>query len=325
MSSGRASQPAKSAQVALRSLLGFYVDVTSSPLLARSAPLFAALALGALLAQAGSLPIASFQLEAAYAERVESSERLAVVATELAIFPAESEPRPGSAPLAVPCVPDTPLDGALPPVPSCLMEMSGGMPLVMDDASVGNWTYTVSVRERYPESAPAGARFEVELLLSGASRGRVEIAQWIAEPLALEGARVRFDVGRDAPLSPQFVVLVRPVVAVAGEFDLRAVTNEQLQTVWKGEGGDIDGVQNPTLVGKAGESMRIKIRHDDAGDAPHNLRIRNATGAVVAGPTQTITSQSPRAQLDWTPTTPGTYTYECAFHRPIQSGSIEIT
>lgn len=275
--------------------------------------------------QAGSLPIVSTEIEAAYAERVESLERLAIIATELSVFPLETAPRPGSESLAPPCMPDTAADGALPSLPSCVTEMSAAMPLVVTNTAVGNWTYTVSVRERYPASAAEGDRFSVELLLDGVSVGTAEIVQAIAEPLAPEGARVLFDVGREAPLSPQFVVLVRSVEPVAGEHTLRAVTDEKLENVWKGEGAEIDGATNPTLAGAAGEALRIKIRHDDAGGSPHNIRIKSSTGAVVAGPTGDITSDSPNGQLDWTPVEPGTYRYECKYHLTTQFGTIDIT
>lgn len=281
------------------------------------APLLAALVLGSLLVQASpNFPVVSMRIEAAYAERVESLERLAVTATELGVLPAQTDPRPGSARATLPCAPAT-----------CLIEMSASMPLVVSPAgaAVGNYTYTVSVRERYPAAAPAGARYSIDLLLDGSHVGNAELAQVVAEPVALEGARVVFDVGRYPPLSPQFVVLVRSIEPAKGEFTLRAVTSEQLQNVWKGEGGTIHGATNPPLTGTAGDSMRIKIRHDDASGAPHNLQVKSASGVVVAGPTSDITADSPSAQLDWTPIEPGRYRYECRYHLSTQFGTIDIT
>lgn len=295
--------------------------MTTAPVLVRAAPLLAALALGGVLVQAGSLPIAGTTLDAAYAERVEVTERLAVVATQLAVFPAETAPRPGSTALAVPCAPATPADGTLGRSVECATEMASAMPRAMMPVALGNWTYTVTLRERHADAIELGTRYRVELRHDGRDVGGVELVQGTDEPLAPEGAQVVFDVGRAPPLSPQFVVLVRALEPAAGEFLLRAVTDVDLSNRWK----DAAGTVNPTLQGASGSLLRIQILHEDSGDSPHNLRVKDAAGNVVAGPTEDITSSSRQAVLEWTPTEPGTYRYECKYHAPTQAGAIEIS
>lgn len=294
-------------------------------LFARAPVLAVTLILGAFIVQAAGLPVDRTRgLDAAYAERMDLGDQLLVSGTTLGVFPAETNPRPGSASLSPPCAEEVakylPLGGTA----GCPAELAEVAPLAWSALAVGNWTYTVTLRERSASSVPEGSTFLVELLYDGMQRGSVYVTQRVANDLVPESASVAFDIGRAAPKSPQFVVLVRSVDPAAGAYTLRAVTDIDLQYVWRGEGGDIEGQTNPTLHGVVGSMLSIRILYDEVAGGTHNLRVKDSANAVVAGPTANIDADQPEATLEWTPMEPGTYRYECKFHSTRQFGTIEI-
>lgn len=294
-------------------------------LLARVPVLAVALVLGALIVQAAGLPVDRTRgLDAVYAERMDLGDRLVVSATTLRIFPAETTPRPGSAPLSPPCADEVAEYLLLGGTTGCPAELAEVAPIAWSALAVGNWSYTVTLVERTASSVPAGSAFVVELLYNGLPHGSVYVTQRLANDRLPESASVAFDVGRVAPKSPQFVVLVRSVGPAAGAYTLRAVTDVDLQYVWRGEGGEIEGRINPTLHGVVGSMLSIRIVYDEVAGGTHNLRVKDSANAVVAGPTANIDADHPEATLEWTPMEPGTYRYECKFHSTRQFGAIEI-
>lgn len=294
-------------------------------LFARAPVLAAALMLGALIVQAAGLPVDRTRgLEAAYAERMDLADLLLVSGTTLGVFPAQTDPRPGSASLSPPCVEEVakylPLGGTA----GCPAELAEVAPLAWSALAVGNWSYTVTLVERTASSVPEGSAFVVELLYDGIPRGGVHVTQRLANDLVPESASVAFDVGRVAPRSPQFVVLVRSVAPAAGSYTLRAVTDIDLQYRWQGEDGEIGGQMSPTLHGSVGSMLSIRILYDEVAGGTHNLRVKDSANVVVAGPSADIDADHPEATLEWTPAQPGTYRYECKYHSPSQFGTIEI-
>lgn len=294
-------------------------------LLARAPVLAVALVLGALIVQAAGLPVDRTRgLDAAYAERMDLGDQLLVSGTTLGVFPAETNPRPGSASMSPPCVDEVakylPLGGTA----GCPAELAEVAPLAWSALAVGNWTYTVTLRERTASSVPEGSTFLVELLYDGMPRGSVYVTQRVGNDLVAESASVAFDIGRAAPKSPQFVVLVKSVAAGVGSYSLRAVTDVDLQYRWRGEGGDVEGQTSPTLHGVVGSLLSIRILYDDVAGGTHNLRVKNAGNVVVAGPTADIDAEHGEATLEWTPADAGTYRYECKYHASSQFGTIQI-
>jgi hypothetical protein len=295
-------------------------------LVTRVPALVVALVLGALLVQATGLPVTRTRgLDAAYAERMDLGDILVVSGTTLEIFPAETNPRPGSALLGPPCVENSAAPVFFGGVASCPAELAEVAPLAWSALAVGNWVYTVTLRERSASSAPAGSAFVVELLYDGVSRGSVYVTQSVANDRLAESASVAFDIGRAAPKSPQFVILVRSAQPIAGSYTLRAVNDVDLQFRWQGQGGETDGQMSPTLHGTVGAPLSIRNLYDEVAGGTHNLRVKDPSNAVIAGPTSNIDTDHREALLEWTPTDAGTFRYECKYHFPSQFGSIEIT
>lgn len=269
--------------------------------------------------------VRSSDVEAVYAERVALPLRLEIGATELGVLAATPTGAGGAAQAPV-CVEDAPTGLPAGGAASCAAEMSEANPLAWARVAPGNRTYTVLVRERFAEAVPAGAAFDVALAIDGVPVATVRIAQVVSDPLVAEGARVMFDVGRAQLAAPSFVVKVSAVVEDAGTTVLEAITDVDLNFRWRGDGGDIEGKINPALSGTVGVAMTFRIVHaDPTTETAHNLRIKDASGAVVAGPTADIEPSSPTATLLWTPAAPGAYRYECRYHGATQSGTIQVT
>lgn len=187
----------------------------------------------------------------------------------------------------------------------------------------GHWTYTATVRERAADAVAAG-NFTVTIVLDGTPRGTVVLGQAVANPLLAEGARVAFDLGPDPLLAPLLVLEVRPLLKPGEVPTLRSFMDSDLNYRWKGSGGDIEGVVNPGLEATMGAEFTVVAVNGD-GTAAHNLRIKDADGDVVAGPTPDLVDLNDQATLAWTPTAPGTYTYECKYHATTQRGTIAVT
>ncbi len=207
---------------------------------------------------------------------------------------------------------------------SCPAELSEVLTPAWTNATVGNWSYAVTLRERSPAAVGMESVYEVALSLDERPMGVVVVSQAVDDPLVREGARVAFDIGPTAPEAPLLVVTVR-LPPAAGCVVLKAISDVDLAYKWRGASGDMAGKINPTLAGVAHEPMCIRIVHDDSTGGTHNLQIKDSGGQIVANPTPNIDPSHREEVLEWTPPATGTYRYECKFHRDTQFGSIQVS
>lgn len=253
----------------------------------------------AALADADPILVAPRALDLLFAERVDVTDAFDVTATALEI---------SHVPLPARGTPEAPV------------EMTEVLTPARTDVAAGHWTYTAHVIERESESAASGL-WDVTLLANGERFGPVRVSQNLSDPHLPEGARVTWDLGAERPATRQLVVIAVPVPPDVG-YRLRSEVDATLAPRWKGVGGAIEGQTNPTLLGDVDVEMPIVASNGDG--TPHRLLVRDAGGAVVAGPTATLSNPGDEVVLRWTPSAPGTYSYECDFHSTSMTGSIDI-
>jgi plastocyanin len=176
--------------------------------------------------------------------------------------------------------------------------------------------YTATVREREPASVASGL-FLVELARDDGAAAAVLLAQNVSDPAAREGARIAFDVGAPAGAA-LFTLVVREAPEGSLQVDLTSGFDAALNYVWKGP----DGTVNPDVSSTTGREIRFHIV-DGEGTSPHNIRVKDADGRVVAGPSQDIENAGDEETLAWTPSAPGTYHYECRYHSTMK-GQVTI-
>ncbi len=110
---------------------------------------------------------------------------------------------------------------------------------------------------------------------------------------------------------------------------VRVITLESKNTgdgyQWEGVGGAAGGQDNPTIGLAVNETLRIVYRHGAglSDDQVHALRIRDAEKqTLVDGPD--IAAAGDEASIEWVPSKPGTYSYECKYHPETQRGTIQV-
>lgn len=198
----------------------------------------------------------------------------------------------------------------------------------------GDWAYVVGVRERAPASVTQGV-FAVTLTVDSVAKGTAYIVQNVSDPALAEGARLTIDVGAVAPVAPLLVVTVSEVRTDVTPVGLKVVdaSSPNGQYQWQGVGGTIDGLRNPNMTGHVGQAFLFTISvsaSDDPGHATHNLTLVFPWNATTSKGRVTSSSNidavnNPSTTLSWTPTTAGTYRYECPYHKNTQHGYIDIT
>ncbi|MFA5861353.1 MAG: hypothetical protein WDA16_06615 [Candidatus Thermoplasmatota archaeon] len=207
-----------------------------------------------------------------------------------------------------------------------------------------HWTYTVLLQETGPDKALPG-NYSVSLEVSGVDLGTVYLVKIrhvdaiitpligktpvpaVDDPVVPVGARVTFDLGRDRPAAPTFILRVSYLDMLT--YHLKSTQDVNSGAFyWVGVGGDIDGVTDPKLSGHVGEAMRIIITQGD-GQAPHNLLIKKDKDTddkdAIAGPTADISNLGDEQSLVWTPSAVGAFLYACAYHHPTQDGPAVVT
>ncbi len=109
---------------------------------------------------------------------------------------------------------------------------------------------------------------------------------------------------------------------------LRVVVLESVQSgegfQWEAVGG-ADGAINPTIALAVNETLRMVYRHGSgiSDDQVHALRIRDADKqTLVDGPD--VAAAGDEAAIEFVPTKPGNYAYECKYHPETQRGTIQV-
>lgn len=252
----------------------------------RKAYLLAALAIAGAAAASAITVTQRVDTLNVFAERFDLQQSLVLGATSIAPAPAE-------------------LSATAP------VELAAAMPAARTAIWRDHWTYAVEVKEATAGALSSGA-YTVSLLVDGAPVGTVHVEQRAADPNAIEGARVAFDLGTALRPSALYYVEVKPF-AQAGPtvaFTVRSIAGPQ----WEGVGGSIEGAANPTLTLPLGSSLRLTARNADGGF--HNVGIRDAAGNVVTPPgwSDNIAATGQEVTLAWTPGAAGSFTYACQYH-----------
>lgn len=216
--------------------------------------------------------------------------------------------------------------GAILPAPSALgatapVELDAAMPAARTAILRDQWTYAVDVREASADALPSGA-FVVSLLVDNAPAGAVRVEQRAANPGAIEGARVTFNLGAALQPSALYYVEVKP--DAAGGPTVAFVVRSVAGPKWEGVGGSIEGVANPSLSLPLGATLRLTARNADGGF--HDVGIRDAGGSVVTPPgwSDDVDAAGEEVTLAWTPSAAGTYSYACKYHSSMV-GALAVT
>lgn len=202
--------------------------------------------------------------------------------------------------------------------PSGTTELTEGMTPANAPLRAGDATYTVRLREATADSVPSGL-FILELSRDGVAQGRVLLAQNISNPAASEGARVTFDVGTGASTSALFTLILHDAPRGDLQIDLTSGIDATTNYVWKAP----DGTAGPSFASTVGMLIHLHIT-DGEGTSPHDIRVTDADGTVIAGPSPDIANVGDQQTLDWTPTAAGHYHYECRYHSTM-TGDVTIS
>ncbi|WP_049925080.1 PKD domain-containing protein [Halopiger goleimassiliensis] len=95
---------------------------------------------------------------------------------------------------------------------------------------------------------------------------------------------------------------------------------EGYTTGWEGTAGDIDGVENPTLVLEEGEEYTIEWTNGDG--ATHDLQLRNDDDETLEE-TDDVGDQGESATLEFEASSEMT-TYICSYHELQQVGDLVV-
>lgn len=201
------------------------------------------------------------------------------------------------------------------------VEMTPAFPVARTALVQDNWKYTVTIKERAVSSITSGA-YEARLYVNDALKGTVFLKAG-SNTTAIEGATVTWNLGATVEDAPLFVVKLRPFVQSAPlmEFSIKSSSSGP---TWVGVSAPVNhtsitGVTNPALNAAVGDMAKITWTNDDSGF--HNLRIKNPSGTVVAGPTANINTAGQSAVLSYVLPSAGTYQYSCEYH-PSMAGSL---
>lgn len=249
-----------------------------------------ALLMVATLARAGSIQVERAPIDLLHAQRVDITERFEIVRIEI-----------GASTMQARASENVEMGETLPPAQTAL--------------GLGDWSYTVVMRERDPHGVPEGL-FEVTLELAGETLGAVRLVQASANALVEEGATVRFGLGKDLPAAPLFVISVRELPQ-GPTFELASALNSGFEYVWR----DDAQVENPSFSLTLGLDATFVVTDGD-GTSPHNFQIVDGTGSPPTTPD--IIDIGDEESLTWTPAAAGTYPYRCQYH-PTMQGNIEVT
>lgn len=217
--------------------------------------------------------------------------------------------------------------------PTDPVELSPKRPAATTELKQDHWMYTVVLEEDLADSAVSG-ELEVELLLSGGGMenepmGSVYVSQHDPSPDLVEGATITWDLGTELPENPLFVVKTHPHTSPDDgvEFTLESAWDPVDGYVWEGVGGDIDGETNPDLEVEPGTSVTFTIRHGcgDQDTAPHNFRLENSAGEVVAE-SDDVDECGDEDTVTWTaPESEATFDYYCQYHPDSMEAILEVT
>lgn len=243
-----------------------------------------ALLLVAAAARAGTLHVGQAPIEMLHAQRVDLTERFELVRIELAKT----------------LVGARRLDGA---------EISEAMTPAGTPLSRGHWTYVVTLQEATPDAAPSGA-FDLTLSVPGARGRPVRLVQNVSDALLQEGARVSFDLGRDLPPQPLFVLTL---VKATPQFELTSGVDGDLQYVWTA-----GTEENSTLPAAAGEEIAFTITN---GDGTARTTSGSSTATIRRPPRRTSTSWEGGPRCDGRRPRPGRTSTNVAIIRPCQASS----
>lgn len=204
----------------------------------------------------------------------------------------------------------------------CDAELTEALLPIWSRSAPGNWSYSVTLRERDAESVASG-RFAVSLLLDGVLSGEVRVAQNLSDPQLREGVRAIYVLDAAPADAVAITVILSPILDAGDLFVLAAFRDTDVNYKWRGVGGSFDGETNPALDGREGHPVTIRIEYDDITGGTHNLQIRQGS-SVMAGPTTNIDSQHQTATLEWPDPVAGTYRYECQYHGATQFGLLRV-
>ena len=252
--------------------------------------LLALVVVAAAFARAAPLEVDRAPVELLHAQRLDLTERFEIVSVELAR--ASLDARHAGA-----------------------VELSEALLPTTTAVARGEWTYSLTLREREADGVREGA-FDVTLELHGARLGTLRLAQNVANPLAHEGARVTFAAGHALPAAPLFVVQMREVPRGA-VFELASAITTGFEYVWR----DAAQADNPTLAMRDGETATFLLSNGD-GTSPHNFQVLD--GSSPPPTTADMPELGDQATLSWTPPGRGRFPYQCQYH-PTMSGAIEVT
>lgn len=185
-----------------------------------------------------------------------------------------------------------------------------------------HWILVAELRESAPGSAAPGL-YRATLTWADESAGEV-LLQRARDAPGRVGAELRFDLGTVVSNASSFVLEVAADADTPQHttFDLRSDGSFQAGFAWVAP----DGGRNPPLRAAAGARVSFRITHGDGEDdfVPHDFRVKDASGAVVAGLDGDVEAAGDTATLTWTAPAPGTYRYECRYHAPAQAGTLTV-